>query len=76
MWLKTEGKRAALLTAVDVLEREGYFTKDPPRSGGSYTSVKPYREANDPRSERGDIAQRLLEHRRAQAQEAGDSVGT
>lgn len=46
------GKKAHTLLAVDVLLSEGYVETRPDRNGYRvYTSVKPYRQADDPRSD-------------------------
>jgi hypothetical protein len=46
------GKKAHTLLAVDVLLDEGYVETKPGRNGYPvYTSVKPYRQADDPRSD-------------------------
>jgi hypothetical protein len=45
----TQGNKEALLTAVDVLEREGYVSRVMVRGYLRCESVTPYREATDPR---------------------------
>ncbi|MBV5243898.1 hypothetical protein KUF57_10155 [Mycolicibacterium sp. PAM1] len=60
------GKKGTLLLAVDLLEREGYVTRSEdthPR----YTSARPYRQAEDPQSERQPpLGNRLRRHQEGQ----------
>jgi hypothetical protein len=50
---KAGGKKQTTLLAVDILYQEGYLTSERGRSGHFvYTSVKPYREQDDPMSDR------------------------
>jgi AAA domain len=50
---KAGGKRQSTLLAVDILRSEGYLETTPGKSGHSvYSSVKPYLETDDPKSDR------------------------
>jgi hypothetical protein len=50
---KAGGKKQSTLLAVDILFREGYVTTERGRSGHPvYTLLKPYRETDDPLSDR------------------------
>ncbi|MGO9156335.1 hypothetical protein [Mycobacterium sp.] len=50
---KAGGKKQFTLRAVDMLYQEGYVTSERGPSGHPvYTSLKPYRETDDPQSDR------------------------
>ena len=50
---KAGGKRQSTLLAIDILRSEGYVETTPGQSGHPvYSSVKPYRETDDPQSDR------------------------
>lgn len=50
---KAGGKRQSTLSAVEILRSESYVETMPGRSGYPvYTSLKPYRQADDPLSDR------------------------
>ena len=50
---KAGGKKQSTLLATDILRREGYLETTPGQSGHPvYSSVKPYRETDDPQSDR------------------------
>ena len=53
------GKNMYLLLAVDILTNEGFLKTEPGKRSGSrvYTSVRPYREADDPLSDSCSISQ-------------------
>ncbi|WP_162625411.1 AAA family ATPase [Mycolicibacterium llatzerense] len=69
------GKKTVLLLAVDVLEREGYINKSQERCP-HYTSARPYRQSQDPRSDSHiPMEQRLGRHQESDGQD-GQKVAT
>ena len=49
---KAGGKKESTLLAVDILHQEGYVSSERGRSGHPvYTSLKPYRAADDPQAD-------------------------
>ena len=70
------GKKTYLRVAVDILTAEGSLIVGPGKRSGSrvYTSVRPYREADDPLSDSySDVAERL--RRNMTSEPAGGGVG-
>jgi hypothetical protein len=70
------GKKTYLRVAVDILTDEGFLIVGPGRRSGSrvYTSVRPCREADDPRSDSySDLAERV--RRNMMSEPAGGGVG-
>ena len=70
------GKNTSLRLALDILADDGFLTVEPGKRSGSrvYTSVQPYREADDPLSDSySDVAQRL--RRNTTGEPAGGGVG-
>ena len=70
------GKKTYLRMAVDILTDEGFLIVGPGKRSGSrvYTSVRPYREADDPLSDSySDFADRA--RRNMTSEPAGGGVG-
>jgi len=70
------GKKTSLRLAVDILTAEGFLIVGPGKRSGSrvYTSVRPYREADDPLSDSySEVAERV--RRNTTSEPAGGGVG-